>query len=171
MISYCTSIYIGDLVAERHTFSDLVEGLSTPCTCDMSRSPWNTESNTQVTQMHILCKIHMYISFRVSCAASGVYLQLIPAQENLVKFSCVHNSLSGEPEVCLIYIVHFLYTLYYLYRPVHSFTCAGMLPVQYSTFSQFAELRVLGTSYISRSMQCYNIVFSENDFITNVYRS
>ena len=34
-------------------------------------------------------------------------------------------------------------------RLVHSFTCAGKLPVQYSKFSRFAGLGVLGTSYLS----------------------
>lgn len=51
-----TGIYTGDVVADdsclfvtkRHTFSDLVEGLSTPCTCGMSRNPWNIEPTTQV---------------------------------------------------------------------------------------------------------------------------
>ena len=158
-----TGIYTGDVVGgdsclfvtERHTFNDLVEGLSAPCTCGMARNPWNVESTTQV----YTCKMDVYfVKFTCvflierSCAASGVYLLSMPAQENLVKFSCVRKSLSCEPEVCLNYIVHFYYTFCYLYRLVHSFTCAGMLPVQYSKFSQFAELGVLGTSYISRSM-------------------
>ena len=50
-------------------------------------------------------------------------------------------------------------------RLVHCFTCAGMLPVQ---FLQFAELGVLGTSYISHSRLLLSCC-SKSDFITNIY--
>ena len=45
-------------------------------------------------------------------------------------------------------------------RLVHSFTCAGMLPVQYTKFTQFAGLGVLGTSYILRGMCILCIAFT-----------
>ena len=35
-------------VTERHSFSDLIDGLSAPCTCGMSSSPCVLESATQV---------------------------------------------------------------------------------------------------------------------------
>ena len=73
--------------------------------------------------------------------------------------------LVNQKYVSLILLI--VSTLYYLYRLLHSFTCAGMLPVQYSKFSQFAELGVLGTSYISRSMLLLSY-YSGSDLITNI---
>ena len=87
-----------------------------------------------------------------SCAASGVYLPSMPTQAKLVQFSCVCESLLSEPEACL-YIL-FL-SCPFPCRLVHCFTCADMLPVQYS---KFAGLGVLGTSYISRSTQKYLLI-------------
>ena len=53
-------IFTGDVTAddacmfvtEKHTFSDLVDGLTTPCTCGMSRSSWKIDSTTQVYTLH-----------------------------------------------------------------------------------------------------------------------
>ena len=84
-----------------------------------------------------------------SRAASGLHLSSVPSQAKLVQFSCVRESLFSEPEVSSIWSSHHMMQHIFSCRLVHSFTCAGMLPVQYSKLSRFAGLGVLGTSYIS----------------------
>ena len=91
-----------------------------------------------------------------SHAASGLHLSSVPSQAKLVQFSCVRKSLFSEPEVSSIWSSHQM--MQHIF-PSHSFTCAGMLPVQYSKFSRFAGLGVLGTSYISHGN--FRSMFSE----------
>lgn len=42
----------------------------------------------------------------------------------------------------------------FLYRMVHAFTCAGILPRQYIRFSQFAEMGAVHERYIHNSKFC-----------------
>ena len=77
-----SGIFTGDVTAddaclfvtERHTFSDFVEGLTTPCTCGMSRSSWKIESTTQVDTVGYSSSILFNIPTERSCAASGVHV-------------------------------------------------------------------------------------------------
>ena len=53
----------------------------------------------------------------------------------------------------LVQCTHFFYSHYATclpFRLVHSFTCAGMLPVQYTKFTEFAGLGVLSAPFIMR---------------------
>ena len=101
----------------------------------------------------------MYLSTEWSCAASGVCLPLLPEQEELGQFPSVQWPLLSEPKVRATTLPFSSATWFYFFRLIHSFTCAGMLPVQYTKFSQFAGLGVLGTSYILRGMfMCMYII-------------
>ena len=51
-----TGIFTGDetqddsklFLCERHCFTDLLQGLGTPCSCGLSNKPWIVESLVQV---------------------------------------------------------------------------------------------------------------------------
>ena len=122
--------------------------------------------NYRVNVLHERFTLHMFAER--SRAASGVYLPSMSTQANLVQFSCVLKQVSSEPKVCLcVPCVHA--TTHFLCRLVHSFTCAGMLPVQYSKFTQFAGLGVLGTSYISRSKHLISTNWKQHHHIIVQY--
>lgn len=49
-------------VTERNCFSDLVEGLGTPCPCGMMRAPWVLESVVQVHKINVEYRVSVFIS-------------------------------------------------------------------------------------------------------------
>ena len=116
----------------------------------MSRSPWELESTNQVYCMpcEVMCV----------CRRKNIYLQKGHALR--VVFTCRRcrrkRSWSSSRVFANHYLVNQKLVVYGHHikwcsscRLVHSFTCAGKLPVQYSKFSRFAGLGVLGTSYLS----------------------
>ena len=127
-------------VTERHTFSDLIDGLSTACTCGMLRSPWEVQSYSTYIFIPIYILKCGCFCRKVMCCEWCLPAVDANASETgpVLVCSCI------EPGVCLYLLCPF---------PVGCFTCTGMLPVQYSKFTQFAGLGVLGMSYISRSMR------------------
>ena len=67
--------------------------------------------------------------------------------QKLVLFVCVYVCVYVCVCVCVCvhdYMISFLMCI----RVVHSFTCAGILPIQYSKFSMFAGMGCVGHKYI-----------------------
>ena len=70
-------------ITERHCFSDLVSGLSSPCPCGMTRAPWTLEQCVQVRLEGIL--LYWYINKSSECVTfiEGTYpcsLSMSPMQ-------------------------------------------------------------------------------------------
>ena len=100
-------VYISDdhpedqalFVSERCCFSDLVEGLSSPCPCGLTMKPWAPESFIQV-RILIFFPIISTVAFSIACCleracvASALLLPSLPStKENLVEFKSVRWTL------------------------------------------------------------------------------
>lgn len=84
-------MYIGDdsqsdaqslFITERHTFTDLMEGLASPCPCGMTRNPWMLESLTQVhlhTQAFFACHglLHEHARQHISLVRVAILLYVL----------------------------------------------------------------------------------------------
>ena len=62
-------MYVGDehpedqamFVSEKCCFTDLVNGLSSPCLCGLTMKPWQLESVTQVSNDDVHAKVGIHI--------------------------------------------------------------------------------------------------------------
>ena len=75
----------------------------------------------------------------------------------MVEFPCAGRALHSESKVCCIASLEnekkkitYYACWYNYYRMVHAFTCAGMLPSQYTHLSMFSGIGVVGHAYIHR---------------------
>ena len=89
MYIYHIGVYISDehpedqalFVTERCCFSDLVEGLSSPCPCGLTIKPWALESVMQVSKNNYYCivellvmicrKVMCYVCYSLAAVAIG----------------------------------------------------------------------------------------------------
>ena len=74
---------------------------------------------------------------------------------NLVEFTGVWWTLPCEPKVCcdiLVIVITVESFILLICRMVHGFTCAGVLPSQYTNLTKFAGLGTVGQSYIRRGI-------------------
>ena len=99
-------VYISDelcedqalFVTERCCFSDLVEGLSSPCPCGLTIKPWALESVTQVSNIVassvMSCLSQSSCTIERSCVTCAVLLPPMPsAKEDVVEFKCAQWAL------------------------------------------------------------------------------
>ena len=64
-----SGVYVGDehpedqamFVSEKCCFTDLVNGLSSPCLCGLTMKPWQLESVTQVSNDDVHAKVGIHI--------------------------------------------------------------------------------------------------------------
>ena len=87
-------------------------------------------------------------------------LEEVQSKEVVGKFKGSWRKIPGESEVIGIFL-HFLlmYFLTIVFRLIHGFTCAGILPTQYLHFSQFAGIGVVGKWYIQAGKWVSPITF------------
>lgn len=63
-----------------------------------------------------------------------------------------HYLVNQKYVVVVLRTINFIITWLLLFRMVHAFTCAGMLPSQYTHLSEFAGVGVVGHAYIRRGL-------------------
>ena len=78
-------------MTERCCFSELDEGLSSPCPCGLTIKPWALESVTQVSNIVassiVSCLSQSSCSIERSCVTCAILLPPMPsAKEDVVKF-------------------------------------------------------------------------------------
>ena len=52
--------------------------------------------------------------------------------------------------------------MYDLYRMVHSFTCAGVIPTQYMKMSKFLGMGSVGPGYINKGQKYFLLIHLHN---------
>ena len=91
---YHVGVYISDkhpedqalFVTERCCFSDLVEGLSSPCPCGLTIKPWALESVMQVRMVIVVVELPVFTVER-SCVTCAILLPPLPlGKEDVVEF-------------------------------------------------------------------------------------
>ena len=157
-------VYVGDehpedqamFVSEKCCFTDLVNGLSSPCWCGLTMKPWQLESATQVSNDDVHAHVGIYFYFWLSilertCASNSFCLPSLSSAKDLVEFANTCWTLPSQPKVGGVLIaVMCIYLLSRVHRMIHAFTSAGMLPSQYINFSTFSGIGNVGHRYISR---------------------
>jgi hypothetical protein len=75
LFKWCSGVYVGDecpedramFVTEKCCFTDLVNGLSSPCLCGQTMKPWQLESVTQVSNDDVHAHTYMGMHLLVVC--------------------------------------------------------------------------------------------------------
>ena len=104
-----------------------------------------------------------------SCSSSEVSVLTVPQHTYVGKLSCDRWTLHGEPEVRIYCHICGVVTRTYL-RLVHAFTATGILPTQYTHFSQFAGIGSVSYWYMSKGTYDCEGCFVMNCCHVSVYK-
>ena len=95
-------------LTERFCFSDLLEGLKSPCPCGISNNAWVLSSLLQVNEPFVHCITYAWAIIERPCTEGSVCLSVLPSRKkDLVQLQDLWGPLLAQPEVndpCTVYL-------------------------------------------------------------------